>query len=311
MKYKIEDKLVVGVSANALFHLEEEDEIFKTKGLAAYRDYQLENRLTPLKKGAAFPFIRRLLHINEVYTSEKPIEVVLMSKNSPEIGIRVLNSIKHYDLDITRAVFTSGNPVFEYIPAYNISLYLSTNEQQVKLAIEKGFAAGKVIAKEQIDDLSDDKELRIAFDFDGVIADDESEKIFRHKGLDEYHAHETEHSINPHKPGPVADFFKKISVFQKLESEKAAKNPGYKKVLKTAIITARSAPAHERAINTVHAWGVTVDELFLLGGIDKSRVLNIMRPHIFFDDQMVNLDGELYNIPLVHIPFGVANTKAE
>jgi len=308
MAYPIERKLVVGISANALFDLKKEDDIYKTQGLEAYRKYQIDNKQKIIPKGVAFPFIKRLLHINDVYEKEKPIEVVLLSKNSPETGIRIFNSIKHYGLDITRAAFMSGKPAYEYIPAFNISLFLSTNKQDVELTSKQKFAAGRVIRTKIIDE-EDASELRVAFDFDGVIADDEAERVYKKEGIEKYYEYETKHSQEALNPGPLADFFIRLSYFQKLETKKEAENSEYKKILKTAIITARNAPAHERAVNTLNKWGVTVDEMFLLGGVEKKRILDIMKPHLYFDDQLVHLDDNIQNIPLVHIPFGISNEK--
>lgn len=307
MAFPIERKLVVAVSSNALFDLEKEDTIFLTEGLQAYKKFQVENKLKILNIGLAFPFIKRFLNINNVYSAEKPVEVVLLSKNSPETGIRIFNSIKSYNLDISRAAFTSGKSPFNYIPAYNISLFLSTNETDVLNAIEANFPAGRILETTVID--TEDMELRIAFDFDSVIADDEAETIYTEQGLVGYYEYETKHKHEALNTGPLADFFKKISYFQKLETKKEEKDRTYKRILKTAIITARNAPAHERAINTLKEWNVEVDEMFLLGGIEKKRILEIMKPHLFFDDQITHLNTKLENIPLVHIPFGIANKK--
>lgn len=308
MAYPIEKKLVVGISANSLFDLKKEDDIYNTEGLDAYRKYQIDNKKEILPKGVAFPFIKRLLHINDIYTIEKPIEVVLLSKNSPETGIRIFNSIKHYKLDITRAAFMSGKPAYEYIPAFNISLFLSTNENDVELALQSKYAAGRVIRTNVIDE-EEVSELRVAFDFDGVIADDEAETVYQNEGIEKYYEYETLHSQEALNPGPLADFFKRLSFFQKLETRKEVEDNNYKRILKTAIITARNAPAHERAVNTLNNWGVTVDEMFLLGGVEKKRILDIMKPHLYFDDQLIHLDDKIQNIPLVHIPFGIRNTK--
>lgn len=310
MPYHIEKKLVVGVSSNALFDLELEDKIFLEEGVEKYRQHQFENKTKPLKGGIALPFIKRFLQINKVYSLEVPVEVVLLSKNSPETGIRIFNAIKEHNLDISRAAFTSGASPFKYIPAYNISLFLSTHEQDVLNAIEANYGAGKIIKTKVEDDDDDDMELRVAFDFDGVIADDQAEIIYAESGqLEMFHEHEQEHILETHNPGPLADFFKKLSFFQQLETKKELEDPKYKKIVKTAIITARNAPSHERAINTLKDWGVTVDEMFLLGGIEKSRVLEVLKPHLFLDDQISHLDPALKNIPLVHIPFGIANRK--
>jgi len=311
MPYPIERKLVVGVSSNALFNLELEDKIFLEEGVEKYRKFQIDNMKKPLEGGIALPFIKRFLHINKVYKEEIPVEVVLLSKNSPETGVRVFNAIKSHGLDISRAAFTSGKSPYKYIPAYNISLFLSTHEQDVINAIEANYGAGKII-KTSVVDNDEDMELRVAFDFDGVIADDQAEKVFKESGqLDIFHTHEQEHITETHNPGPLADFFKKLSFFQQLETKKEIENPEYKKIVKTAIVTARNAPSHERAINTLKDWGVTVDEMFLLGGIEKSRILEILKPHLFFDDQLSHLDPGLENIPLVHIPFGIANRKTD
>lgn len=306
MAYPIDRKLVVGISSNALFDLKKEEDIFRNEGLSAYRKHQIENKTKILDKGVAFPFIKRFLHINDIYSEEKPVEVVLLSKNSPETGVRIFNSIKHHELNITRAAFMSGKSSYEYIPAFNISLFLGTDENDVKSAVDAKFAAGRVIRTKIVDD-NNISELRVAFDFDGVIADDEAEKVYKDKGINKYYEYETKHSQEALNPGPLADFFKKLSFFQKLESKKEDEDPNYKKILKTAIITARNAPAHERAINTLKEWGVTVDEMFLLGGVEKKRILDIMKPHLYFDDQLVHLDETMQNIPLVHIPFGITN----
>jgi 5'-nucleotidase len=309
MPYPIEKKLVVAVSTNALFNLENEDNIFKLNGLEAFKRYQEQNKSKILERGLAFPFIRRFLNINKEYHKENPVEVVLLSKNNPDISIRIFNSIRYYDLDITRAAFTSGESPFSYIPAFNVSLFLSTNEEDVMSAITNGFAAGRILNTKITDDLTDN-ELRVAFDFDGVIADDESEKIYKEHGqLDIFHDHETVNKDKPLNPGPLADFFKKLAFFQKMEEKKKEKDSNYKKIVKTSIITARNAPAHERALNTLKSWNVEVDEMYLLGGIEKKRVLEVHKPHIFFDDQISHLDATLTDIPLVHIPLGISNNK--
>jgi 5'-nucleotidase len=306
MPFAIDRKLVVGVSSNALFNLQKEDEIYRDKGITAYRKYQIEHKNITIEAGSAFLFIKHFLRINEVYSDQKPVEVVLLSKNSPETGVRIFNSIKAHELSISRGAFTSGDSPYKYIPAYNISLFLSTNEVDVTNAIEAGYPAGRFI-NTSIPADDDCYELRVAFDFDGVIANDDSERIYQSEGIEKYNKYETDHVSEPNNPGPLADFFKKLSQFQKLESRKQEKDPEYKKIIRTAIITARSAPAHERAINTLKAWGVTVDDMFLLGGIDKNRVLSVLKPHLFMDDQISNLDPKLSNIPLVHIPFGIRN----
>lgn len=307
MAYPIEKKLVIAVASSALFDLTESDSIFRAQGLKSYKEYQNKNINKPFDKGVAYPFIKRLLSLNTHFPDEKPVEVVLMSKNSPETGLRAFNSIAHYGLDITRAGFTSGQPHFKYLPSFNTSLFLSANKNDVDDAIAHKLAAGMVLNTTVIDE-DEDYELRIAFDFDGVLADDESEKIYQNAGLSKYQQYESERSNIPLNAGPIIDLLKKISFYQKLEARKTEQDSSYKPMLKTAIVTARNAPVHTRMINTLNSWGIDINEAFFLGGIDKSRILNVMRPHIYFDDQMGHLD-HLDKIPAVHIPFGVINKQ--
>lgn len=311
MPYPIEKKLVVGVSSNALFDLQEEDRIFHEEGLEAFKKHQNENRNIVLKKGPAYPFIRRFLNINDIFPDKQPVEVVILSKNSPETGLRIFKSIEKYKLNITRAAFTSGRSPFEYIPAYNISLFLSTDATDVKNAIGKNYPAGRILNTD-VQDNENDLELRIAFDFDGVLADDSAEQFYQEcQNINEYYAHESKNSNTPLEAGLLLTFLQKISFFQKLENKALQDNPEYKKVLRTAIITARNAPAHERAVNTLRHWNVDVDEMFFLGGIDKRRILEILKPHLFIDDQVNHLDKSLIDIPLVHIPFGCINVEGD
>lgn len=308
MPYPIDNKLVIAVASSALFDLTESDSIFKQQGEDKYREYQEKNIDKPFEKGVAYPFIKRLLSLNHSFPDLQPVEVILMSKNSPETGERAFRSIEHYNLNISRACFTSGKPNFQYLPAFNATLFLSANLQDVKEALRNGYAAGRVLNKQYIEDNENDKELRIAFDFDGVLADDSSEKIYQNTGgnINMYFEHEKEYANVPLPKGPILELLSKISYYQNLEKRKAKKEKSYKRVLKTAIVTARNAPAHERVISSLKTWGINVDEAFFLGGIEKSRILSILNPHIFFDDQLVHLD-HLNNVPAVHIPFGIAN----
>lgn len=309
MAYPIEKKLVIAVSSRALFDLDESHGIYVEKGIDEYKKHQEENIDTPLGKGVAFPFIKRFLYINKVFPDQLPVEVVILSKNSSETGLRIFRSIKHYGLDISRAAFMGGEAPYEYIPAFNASLFLSTSEDDVKMANKIGYPAGLVLPAMINDD--DNKELNVAFDFDGVVADDESESVFqKNKNLSEFHEHETVNVLKPHNPGPLAELFKKLSFMQKLERRKEKSNKDYQKILKLSIITARNAPAHERVITTLKSWGVTADHMFFLGGMDKSRILKVLKPHMFFDDQLSHLQATEANIPMVHIPYGAINQKA-
>ncbi|MGF6704441.1 5'-nucleotidase [Pseudomonas frederiksbergensis] len=309
MAYPIERKLVISVASSALFELSESHQIYLTKGIEEYRLHQERNLDIPFAKGVAFPFIRRFLSINKAFPKQTPVEVVLLSRNSPETGVRVFRSIKHYGLDISRAAFMTGRSPHQYIPAFNASLFLSANELDVQSAIDENYPAGVVLPSTVYDDELD-TELRVAFDFDGVIADDEAESIFKkNNNLDEFQAHEHENQAVPHQPGPLADLFKKLSFMQKLEEKRLKEDPSYKKILRIAIVTARNAPSHERVVTTLKEWGVSADESFFLGGMDKGRVLTVLKPHMFFDDQRSHLKSPAGDIAMVHIPFGIANKK--
>ncbi len=304
--YPIDKKLVVAVSSSALFDLSESDQIFREKGPAEYKKFQEDNIDKVLEKGVAFPFIRRFLSINDSFSERQPVEVVLLSRNSTATGRRVFRSIQAYELKISRAAFLSGASPYPYIPAFNASLFLSANEADVKGAIEAGYPGGLVLPS-QVSDDDDDLELRIAFDFDGVIADDEAETVYKTGNLEDFHNHESVFQLYPHNPGPLADLFKKLAFMQKLEDKLLKEDPEYKRILRTAIITARNAPAHERVVTTLEEWGVWADETFFLGGMEKKRILGIFKPHLFFDDQITHLQPSAENLAMVHVPFGVAN----
>ncbi|WP_288900726.1 5'-nucleotidase [uncultured Sneathiella sp.] len=312
MAYPIDRKLVIAVSSSALFDLTEANGIFERQGVKAYKGYQVRNLDVPLDKGVAFPFIERFLQINEAFPERQPVEVVLLSKNSALTGNRVFKSIKHYGLNISRAAFLEGKSPYKYIPAFNVSLFLSANRDDVLNAISEGYPAGIVLPNNASIN-PESGELRIAFDFDGVIADDGAEIVYsKTKNLSDYHAHEEENSHLPLGRGLLADLFMKLAFMQKLEDRKFQKDPTYQKIIRTSIVTARNAPAHERMINTLENWGgVGANETFFLGGMSKERILSVLKPHIFFDDQTSHLEFDTENTALVHIPFGIANSKSE
>lgn len=306
MAYDLEKRLVVGLASSALFDLVASDAVFRDKGERSYRVFQRENQDQPLAPGVAFPFVRRLLSLNELNPDNPPVEVVLLSHNDPDTGLRVFNSIEHYGLGITRAVFQQGRSPHTYINAFNISLFLTANEDDVQQAIASGLPAGLVLKSQAADDPLDD-ELRLAFDFDGVLADDESEAVYQDGSLEAFKEHEVAHADVPHKPGPLKEFLAKIALIQRLEQERAEQDSGYRPKLRLAIVTARSAPAHRRVIKTMRSWDLMVNDAFFLGGVEKRRVLEVWAPHIFFDDQRGHLDAAASVSPSVHIPFGVAN----
>lgn len=307
MKYDLSKRLVIGLSSSALFDLAESDTVFREKGEAAYRDYQRTHQDDPLHKGVAFPFIRRLLSLNGLNSEDPVVEVILLSRNDPDTGLRVMNSIEHYGLEMTRAVFLQGKSPYHYIPALSIDLFLSANPDDVLQAVNAGFAAGQILPGTVFDDI-EDPELRLAFDFDGVIADDEAEAVFqKNRSIDEFHSYEVSHAEISHNPGPLKGFLKRISDIQKSELERQQSEPEYEPLLRVSIVTARSAPSHKRVINTMREWDIMINEAFFMGGVNKSTVLSELKPHIFFDDQRLNLDSTPEQMPSVHIPFGIAN----
>lgn len=307
MAYPIEKKLVIAVSSSAVFHMVEANDVFEKDGEEAYRKYQAERVQTPFERGVAFPFIKRLLRLNNIYTQEQPVEVVVLSRNDPDSGRRFYNSCQHYGLNITRGAFLTGKSPYPYIPAFNAALFLSATQKDVLGAIRAGLPAGLVLPCSAIDDETD-TELRLAFDFDGVLADDESESVYRESNsVDQFADFEVQKASTPHNPGPLKDLITRIAFFQRLENKKAREIPGYKPALRISIITARNAPANERLVTTLNSWGITAAETFFLGGIQKKRILDVLKPHVFFDDQLAHLEPAASEVPSVHIPFGVAN----
>lgn len=307
MGYPIDKKLVIAISSTALFDLSLEHSIYLEKGLDEFRKYQREHRKDVPKQGVGFPFVRRLLLLNNVYSEQQPVEVVILSRHHADAGLRVMDAVKEYGLGITRAFFMAGREPYPFMPSVNACLYLSTNPEEVKKAVDLGHPAGYVLPCKMVDD-SADNQLRVAFDFDGVLVDDEAEKIYNStKDLALFQSYEVENRDKPLKSGPLMPLLQKISYFQKMDIRRAQDDSTYERMLRIAIVTARNAPAHERLVNTLSQLDIDADELFLLGGIEKKRVLDVLKPHIFFDDQLGHLQPASENTPSVHIPFGVAN----
>ena len=304
----LERALVIGVASSALFDLSESDAVFRNEGEENYRAYQRENLDEILEPGVAFPFIRRLLDLNDLAEGERLVEVVILSRNDPETGLRVMRSVKHHGLDITRAIFMQGRAPYQFMGPLHMSLFLSANEDDVREAMSLGFAAGHVVGPGVADDGGND--LRIAFDFDGVLADDSAERVFQTGGLDKYQENESALAEVPLDRGPMADFLEKINRIQGIEDSKSVDDPqGYRRRVRVAVVTARSAPAHERAINSIRQWGLSVNDAFFLGGLPKGPMLEVLQPHIFFDDQRRQVEGASLSTPSVHIPFGDINRE--
>lgn len=306
MAYPIDQKFVVAVASSALFNLDESDRIFREKGEEEYRKYQHDHEGIMLEPGVAYPLIKRLLMMNDHELSDQPVEVVLFSRNDPDTGLRVFKSIEHYGLPISRAAFVAGGNPFDYMEAFNASLFLSANPSDVREAVSKGLAAAQVFPSQFVDDESE-PELRIAFDFDGIIADDSAEGVFQELGIQQFHESEREKAHEALPPGPLFKFFGEIARMQQREWDRKQQDASYKPRIRIAIATARNAPAHERVVLTLRSLGIRVDEAFFLGGIDKGRVLKIFRPHIFFDDQAGHLEGVSSIFPSAHVPFGITN----
>lgn len=306
MAYPIENKLVVGITSSALFDFTTEHQIFVNEGSDAFKKYQVDNRKKLPAPGVAFPFIKRLLHLNKKFPEQSPVEVVILSRNDPAAGARITDAIPQYDLDISRFFFTSGNNPYPYMKSVNACLYLSTNKEEVKKAVMEGHPAGYVLPCAAPDDELD-TQLRIAFDFDGILVDDEAEQQYAQGGIDLFRHHEIENSARPLKDGPLMPLLQKISSIQNVERNNAQQINDPDKAVRIAIVTARNAPAHERMMTTLKHHGIEVDELFLTGGIEKKNILDVLRPQIFFDDQLGHLEAASGNTPCVHIPFGIRN----
>lgn len=307
MGYDLSGRLVVGVASSALFDLTESDRVFRTQGEAAYRDFQERHRDDALAPGVAFGFVRRLLALNDLAPApdDPLVEVIVMSRNSPETGLRVMRSIRHHDLDITRAVFRQGRSPHEFIRPLHVDLFLSADERSVRDAVDLGLPAGYVLDPTFADEAGD--ELRIAFDFDGVLADDSSERHFQDGGLASFREHEALNADVPLGRGPLRELLVGIHRVQVVERERNVTDPSYRPRVHVSLVTARSAPAHERAVATLSSWGVTVDDAFFLGGVDKDGVLEVLRPHIFFDDQRAVVEATRRVAPSVHVPYGELN----
>lgn len=307
MAYPIDKKLVVAVSATALFDLSEEHAYFLQHGVDKFRALQRARKNDIPALGAAYPFIKGLLNFNKAHGDDQPVEVVILSRHHPDAGLRVMNAVEHYGLGITRANFLGGQMPYPYMSAYNAVLYLSTNEVEVEKAIRAGYPAGLVLPHKNLV-AEPGPQLRIAFDFDGVIVDDEAESVYtKSKNLDLFHDYERKNRDKPLKSGPLLPLMQRISVLQKAEREKVEADPNYVSLIQVAIITARNAPSHERLLTTLDSLGIEHDQLLLTGGIEKKRFLDVFSPHIFFDDQLGHLLPAADTTPSVHIPFGIKN----
>ena len=299
MPENLEDKLVVAISSRALFDLRDSHEVYQTQGLRAYADYQIDHEDEPLQPGGAFPLVEKLLSINSLLDDAPRVEVVLLSRNSADTGLRVFNSIQHYKLPITRAAFCGGNSPYRYVASFGCHLFLSTEPSDVADALQHGFAAATILPS--VSNGNDADELKIAFDGDAVLFSDESERIYKQQGLEAFTQSERVAANEPLQGGPFKPF---LSALHALQNEfKADDCP-----IRTALITARSAPAHERVVRTLRDWNIRIDESIFLGGLEKGAFLKAFGADIFFDDQQNHcLSAEAHEVAAGHVPHGVAN----
>ena len=283
--------LVVGVSSRALFNLEKENEIFKQENIEGFRKYQLEHEIDLLTEGTAFPLIKSLLKLNDI-ASKQIVEVVVMSRNSPETGVRVLKAIKHFNLPITRCAFSGGEPLAPFIDAFDVDLFLSKDEKDVQKLSYTSNCATALIYDPRTDYIPEIDRVKFAFDADAVVFSEESEQIYKEKGIEAFHEHESKNEDVPLNDGPFAELLRKLSKIQEFLPTTIELTP-----LRIAIVTARNAPSHMRVVKTLRHWGVYVDEAYFMGGLSKDKVLKAFGAHIFFDDQETHLDGSSKVVP--------------
>lgn len=309
MPFDLTKSLVIGVASSALFDTSKAAAVFYERDLGAYRDYQDEHLDECLGPGPAFPFVKRILALNSLSDASEArplVEVILFTRNDPETGFRAAKSIDAYGLPITRRIYMGGRSPHLYMGDLNVSLFLSANENDVRDAMAQGIPSGLVLASSLVDD-EGDPEVRVAFDFDGVLADDSAELVYKRDRIDGFRKHETDHAFEPLPPGPLHGFLVKLRQIQLLEERMHSLDRSYRPQLRVSMVTARNAPADARAINTLKQWGVRVDEACFLGGVDKGTIARVLRPHIYFDDQLSHLESTARYAPSVHVPFGVLN----
>ncbi len=292
-------QLVVAISSRALFDFEEENRVFETADDRAYMRMQLERLDEPAKPGVAYRLVRKLLGFNA--DGVRRVEVVILSRNDPVSGLRVFRSVRGAELGIERGVFTRGRSPYSYLSPLNANLFLSANADDVRSALAAGFPAALVYAHAAKEDTHPD-EVRIAFDGDAVIFADEAERVFRSQGLTAFQTHEVDHATRPLPPGPFKPL---LEALHRLQQADDAGNVAMR--LRTALVTARSAPAHERAIRTLMDWNVEIDEAMFLGGLEKGPFLREFEPDFFFDDQTRHVESAAPHVPAGHVPHGVVN----
>ena len=299
-------RLVIALSSQALFDMRHSHEVFEREGLRAYAEYQVTHEDDLLKPGVAFPLAKKLLALNEDAVEHPRVEVILLSRNSADTGLRIFNSIEHYGLNIERAAFTSGASPWRYMAAYGADLWLSTNGADVGRALRAGCAAATILPgaidrpNPQAAEEPGDRELRIAFDGDAVIFSDEAERVYQSGGLEAFADSEKAAANQPLSGGPFKGV---LEALHKIQSAYPPEN----NPIRTALVTARSAPAHKRVVLTLREWGIRIDEALFLGGRAKGEFLKAFGADIFFDDQPVHIESANEHVTAAHVPFGVVN----
>ncbi len=301
MPYSVEGKLVVAISSRALLDFEDENRIFERDGEDAYIALQFARLDVPAREGVAFPLVKKLLAFNTPQAQR--VEVVILSKNDPVSGLRVFRSAERAGLRLERGVFTRGANPYRYLDALKANLFLSANENDVMSALDSKVPAARVYPESAQAASRHSGEVRIAFDGDAVLFSDEAERVYQKDGLDAFTRHETAHALQPLPPGPFKPL---LEALQRLQ---AAAGTDVPMRLRTALVTARSAPAHERAVRTLMEWNIAVDEAMFLGGLDKGAFLKAFEPDFYFDDQRGHVDSARAHVAAGHVPYGVANLR--
>ena len=303
MPYSVEGKLVVAISSRALFDFEEENRIFESDGEAAYIALQFARLDVPAREGVAFALVKKLLAFNTAQAQR--VEVVILSKNDPVSGLRVFRSAALAGLALERGVFTRGRSPYRYLDALKANLFLSANEADVMSALDAKVPAARVYPESTQAASRHAEEVRIAFDGDAVLFSDEAERVYQKDGLNAFTRHETAHAQQPLPPGPFKPL---LEALHRLQAASRTEK-GFPMKVRTALVTARSAPAHERAVRTLIDWNIAVDEAMFLGGLDKGAFLKAFEPDFYFDDQRGHIDSARAHVAAGHVPFGIANLR--
>lgn len=295
-------KLVVAISSRALFDLDDSHAVFETQGKEAFCKYQIDHEDEILAPGYGFSLVKKFLSINDNNLHEPLLEIILLSQNSADTGLRIFNSIAHHKLNITRAAFTSGVSPYSYMSAFGAHLFLSANADDVVKTLDAGFAAATIMSGSSSTNQS--QQLRIAFDGDSVLFSDDSERIYQEQGLAVFAENERNQAKNPLPGGPFKDFLSRLHHIQKQFDPELSP-------IRTALVTARAAPAHERVVRTLRAWGIRIDEALFLGGMSKGAFLKAFGADIFFDDQQGHCESAAEHVAAAHVPHGIINKKTK